>query len=267
MDRDPEPSPNEPRVSARVGVVDDDPLSGSMQAHLVSLLGHQAIVETDPERAIERALQGQFDLLLLDLGMPGLDGFEALRRLRQREAAEGRPQVPVIAVTGYTSEADRLRCLMAGFTDHVSKPVHAEAFESALRRALDQRSAETAAAAAAQGPSDADRLRATVRRLSDAKTPNRSYGPTVMERFALRAHQLIEAMRVGLAEQDPEQVVRSARAMKSLAELLGVNRLADMCAQLEQAVVAQHWSAAGEALEQIEHGNQAMLTLLFESAR
>ena len=266
MDSDPEPSPNEPRVSARVGVVDDDPLSSSMQAHLVSLLGHQALVETDPQRAIERALDGQFDLLLLDLGMPGLDGFEALRQLRQREAAGGRPQVPVIAVTGYTSEADRLRCLMAGFTDHISKPIHAEAFESALRRVLDQRGAETAAAAS-QGQSDADRLRATARRLSDPKTPNRSFGPTVMERFALRAHQLIEAMRMGLAEQDAEQVVRSARAMKSLAELLGVNRLADMCAQLEQAAVAQHWSAAAAALEEIEHGNQAMLTVLFESAR
>jgi HPt (histidine-containing phosphotransfer) domain-containing protein len=62
-------------------------------------------------------------------------------------------------------------------------------------------------------------------------------------------------------------VVRSARALKSLAELLGVNRLADMCAQLEQAVVAQHWSAAAPMLEEIEHGNHAVLTVLFESAR
>jgi CheY-like chemotaxis protein len=245
-------------------VVDDDPLSSTMQAHLVSLLGHRAIVETDPERAIERALGGEFDLLLLDLGMPALDGFEALKRLRQREAAEGRPQVPVIAVTGYTSEADRLRCLMAGFTDHVSKPIHADAFDAALRRVLDQRRDE---AADAEGPSDADRLRATVRRLSDAKAPDRGFGPTVMERFALRSHQLIESMRASLAEQDAEQVVRSARALKSLAELLGVNRLADMCAQLEQAVVAQHWGAAAPMLEEIEHGNHAVLTVLFESAR
>jgi CheY-like chemotaxis protein len=248
-------------------VVDDDLLSSSMQAHLVSLMGHQAIVETDPEKAIERALDGQFDLILLDLGMPGLNGFEALNRLRQREAAAKRPPVPVIAVTGYTSEQDRLRCLMAGFADHVSKPIHADVFEASLRRVLSQSAAGDAAAAAAGLQSDADRLRATVKRLADAKPPERSFGPTMMESFALRSQQLIEAMRVALAERHAEQLVHSARAMKSSAEFLGVNRLAEMCGQLEQMMLAQQWSAAEQILEQIEHGNQAVLTVLFESAR
>src|SRR5215470_17638494 len=162
MDDESEPGPNQERASARIAVVDDDPLSRSMQAHLVSLLGHRPIVETDPGQAIERALAGDFDLVLLDLGMPRLNGFEALRRLRQRESAEKRTPVPVIAVTGYTSEPDRLRCLMAGFADHVSKPIHAEAFEAALRRALSRQGGKTAAPEAAEAQSDADRLRATV---------------------------------------------------------------------------------------------------------
>jgi two-component system sensor histidine kinase/response regulator len=262
-----EPSPTEQRASARVAVVDDDPLSSSMQAHLLSLLGHRAIVQTDPEQAIERALNGQFDLILLDLGMPGLNGFEALRRLRQREAAEKRAQVPVIAVTGYTSEPDRLRCLMSGFADHVSKPIHADLFEASLRRVLGQHAGGAAQPAAGELQSDVDRLRATVRRLSDAKPQDRSFGPTVMEKFALRSQQLIESMRIALSEQDAEQLALSARHMKSSAEFLGVTRLADMCAQLEQAMLAQQWGAAEQLLEQIEHGNQAVLTVLFESAR
>jgi two-component system sensor histidine kinase/response regulator len=267
MDFESESSPSQERASARVAVVDDDLLSSSMQAHLVSLLGHRAIVEKDPEQAIEHALAGQFDLILLDLGMPGLNGFEALRRLRQREAAEGRTPVPVIAVTGYTSEADRLRCLMAGFADHVSKPIHAPAFEAALRRALNDYVSGTAAPTAAEQQSDADRLRATVRRLSDVKPPERSFGPTVMESFALRSQQLIESMRMALSERDAEQLVRGARAMKSSAEFLGVSRLADMCAQLEQLMLTVQWNAAAQVLEDIEHGNQAVLTLLFESTR
>jgi two-component system, sensor histidine kinase and response regulator len=262
-----EPGPNQERASARIAVVDDDPLSRSMQAHLVSLLGHRAIVETDPEQAIERALAGEFDLVLLDLGMPGLDGFEALRRLRQREGVEKRAPVPVIAVTGYTSEPDRLRCLMAGFADHVSKPIHAEAFEAALRRALARRSGTAAPPLAAELQSDADRLRATVRRLSDVKPAERGFGPTVMESFALRSQQLIESMRLALTERDADQLARGARAMQSSAEFLGVSRLAEMCAQLEQLMVTQQWSAAEQVLEEIEHGNQAVLTVLFESAR
>jgi two-component system sensor histidine kinase/response regulator len=266
MDRESESNPSPQRAPARVLVVDDDPLSSAMQAHLVSLLGHRAIVETDARQAIERALAGQFDLILLDLGMPGLNGFEALQQLRKREAAEKRSPVPVVAVTGYASEPDRLRCLMAGFADHVSKPIHADAFEAALRRALSHY-ASARDPSAADTQSDADRLRATVRRLSDAKPQDRSFGPTVMERFALRSQQLLEAMRMALNERDAEQLARSARAMKSSAEFLGVNRLAAMCAQLEQLMPSQQWNAAEQLLEDIEHENQAVLTVLFESAR
>jgi CheY-like chemotaxis protein len=266
MDWEAEPSPSRSQTPARVVVVDDDPLSGTMQAQLVSLLGHRAVVETDPERAIERALEGHVDLILLDIGMPGLNGFEALRRLRQREAEERRSPVPVIAVTGYSSEPDRLRCLMAGFADHVSKPIHADAFEAALRRALGQ-AAAPGPAAGADPQSDVERLRATVRRLSDVKPPDRGYGPTVMESFALRSQQLLESMRAGLTEADAEQVARSARAMKSSADFLGVSRLAAMCEQLEESVLSHQWSEAEQLLEEIEHGNQAVLTVLFESAR
>ena len=106
-----------------------------------------------------------------------------------------------------------------------------------------------------------------MRRLSDAKPQDRSFGPTVMEKFALRSQQLIESMRIALSEQDAEQLALSARHMKSSAEFLGVTRLADMCAQLEQAMLAQQWGAAEQILEQIEYGNQAVLTVLFESAR
>jgi protein-histidine pros-kinase len=266
MDRRPDPNPNQAHAPARVAVVDDDPLSSAMQAHLVSLLGHHAIVETDPEQAVERALNGQFDLVLLDLGMPGLNGFEALRRLRQREAIEKRAPVPVIAVTGYASEPDRLRCLIAGFADHVSKPIHAEALDAAVRRALS-RYGQPASAAANDLQSDADRLRATVKRLADVKPQERSFGPTVMESFALRSQQLIESMLHALAENDAEQLVRSARAMKSSAEFLGVNRLAAMCTELEQFMLEQRWGAVEQALQDIGHEHQVVLTVLFESAR
>jgi CheY-like chemotaxis protein len=266
MDSESEAIPSRSQTPARVVVVDDDPLSGTMQAHLLSLLGHRAVVETDSEQAIEQALKGGFDLILLDLGMPGLNGYEALRRLRQREADERRPPVPVIAVTGYSSEPDRLRCLMAGFADHVSKPIHADAFEAAVRRALGQAD-RPGAAAGAEVQSDVDRLRATVRRLTEVRPQERGFGPTVMESFALRSQQLIESMRTGLNEGDAEQVARSARAMKSSADFLGVSRLAAMCAELEQSALSQQWSTAGQILEEIEHGNQAVLTVLFESAR
>ncbi len=262
-----QPDTSEAHRPARIAVVDGDPLSSALQAHLVSLLGHRAVEETDPNRALDRALAGELDLILLDLAMHGFNGFEAMRRLRDREAAQSRAPVPIIAVTGYASETDRLRCLMAGFADQVSKPIHAEAFEIALRRTLAHHAGVAPAAVEHEAPSDADRLRATVRRLSDVKPARRSFGPTVMESFALRSQQLIEAIHLALEEHDADQGVRSARAMKSTADFLGVNRMAAMCVQLEQSMLAQRWSAAEQILQDIEHEHQVVLTVLFESAR
>lgn len=261
------PSPRLEQQAARIAIVDDDPLSCAIEAHLVSLLGHHALVETAPELAIARALQGEFDLMLLDLEMPGLDGFETLRRLRQAEAEamQKRPALAVIAVTGYTSEQDRLHCLMNGFADHVGKPIQIEQLEQALLRVLRGRAG--AAARRDGGSSDAQRLRQTVRRLAEARPAQGLYGPTLMESFALRAQQLLESLRQALRELDAGQVVHNARALRSLAEFLGVTRLALMCAQIEQDAMPEQWEAARQTLEQIERENQAVLALLFESAR
>ncbi len=250
-------------------MVDDDALSAALQSHLVSLLGHRAAVLSDPAQAIESALAGEFDLLLLDLGMPDMDGFEVLRRLREREQAAGRLPMPVIAVTGYASEADRLRCLMAGFTDHLSKPIHAASLDVALRRALGK----TADRAAADGQriglaeSDAERLRAAVQRLAQVKPHDRSFGPTVMEEFAISSQQKIERLQQAAAARDADQCVRDAHSLRSAAEFLGVNRLSSMCAEIEHCARAEDWERLEELIAAVVHEHHVVLSLLFESAR
>lgn len=257
-------------TSARLLVVDDDPLSSSLQAHLALLLGHAATVENDPERAVELALSGEFDAMLLDLGMPQVDGFEALRRLREREAAYGRAPLPVIAVTGYASEADRLRCLMAGFNDHLSKPVQASTLRASIARVLAPHrpeSADAAGDAPLPRDCDAERLRATVRRLGDVKPDDRSFAPTVTESFALRSAQLIESLRAAIDAGDGEQACRAANALRASAEFLGALRLANMSGEFCAASAARQWEAARELLGSIDREHQAVLTLLFESSR
>lgn len=248
----------------RLLVVDDDALSSSLLAHLASLLGHVATLQNEPRRAVEMALSGEYDVLLLDLGMPQLDGFEALRMLREREASTERTPLAVVAVTGYASDADRLRCLAAGFNEHLTKPVQAASLSAAIDHVLGQ---VVQRGAAASRESDAERLRATVRRLREVKPDDRAFAPTVTESFALRSAQLIEALRSGLDERDIDAVTRAARALKSSAEFLGAMRLASMSAQLEQHADARLWDKAEAQLGAINNEQQAVLTLLFESSK
>jgi two-component system sensor histidine kinase/response regulator len=253
--------------TARVLVVDDDPLSSSLQAHLALLLGHTATIEHDAERAVELALSGNFDLMLLDLGMPKVDGFEALRRLREQETKSERKPLPVIAVTGYSSESDRLSCLMAGFNEHLSKPVQAASLANAIERALGSRNPPRQRGERVVQESDAERLRATVRRLSSVKPGDRQFAPTVTESFALRSAQLIETLAMAVEASDTEQASRAARALKASAEFLGALRLAQMSAELDRLAGTGAWPAAAELLRAVGHEHQAVLTLLFESAR
>lgn len=241
-------------------IVDDDPLSSAFQSHLVSLLGYHAQTESSGERALALALGGGFDVLLLDLGMPAPDGFEVLRLLREAEAARGRPPLVVIAVTGYASEADRQRCLLAGFNEHLAKPIQAQSLAATIQRTLG-------AAPRAPSGSDAARLRDTVKRLNSMRPGDRSFAPTVTESFALRSAQLLETLRRCVQQRESEPLARAAQALKASAEFLGASRLAGMAGELDAQAARGDWQAAEAALAAMNNEHQAVLTLLFESAR
>lgn len=254
--------PTRKKTALHLLVVSDDAASTASQPHLAHLLGHKTAVQSGPAKALTAALTGEFDAMLLDLGMPRIDGFELLKRLRQEEMAAERTPLPVIAMTGHVSEFDRPRCLAAGFNEWVAKPIHAIALDAALDRVL-------AGPLRAPGPSptDADRLRATTRDLSDTLPAGRVFAPTVTESLALRSTQLIEALRSARSRRDLEHTVRSARALRTSAEFLGALGLAQMCVDYEDVAQQQRWEALTDRLQTIEHEHQAVLTLLFESAR
>ena len=90
------------------------------QAALLRILGHEVEVAYDGEAALEKAREFRPEIVLLDLGMPGMDGFEVARQLR---ATSGAPGLRLIALTGYGQPNDRQRALDVGFDEHLVKPV------------------------------------------------------------------------------------------------------------------------------------------------
>lgn len=243
---------------ACIGIVDDDALSCALQARLVKLLGYNAEPTAHAETAVAQAMQGLYDVLLLDLGMPGLDGFAALAELRSREAREGRPPLPVIAVTGYASDTDRLRCLMAGFHEHLAKPVEIDALGAAIERCLADR------AAARQLPvaNDAARLRATAQRLERLKPGDNTFGPTVLETFALRSQHLIEGLTAACRAQDSVEAELAAEALRASADFMGAQGLARLASQAHTAAGAGDFVRLAALLQSIGDEHQAVLTVL-----
>ncbi len=124
------PAPAEaPRAPQGAGrhrflVVDDNADAAQSQARLLRMLGHEAETASDGEDALRKAARFQPQVVLLDIGMPGMDGFEVARRLRA--LPEGRAAT-LIAQTGFGQPEDRLRSADAGFDAHLAKPADLEA--------------------------------------------------------------------------------------------------------------------------------------------
>jgi CheY-like chemotaxis protein len=103
----------------RVLVVDDSPDAAESLAKLLRLAGHEVLVAHDGQRALELAAADRPTVMLLDIGLPGMDGYEVCRRMRQQGFTDAR----IIAVTGYGQDRDRQRSREAGFDSHAIKPV------------------------------------------------------------------------------------------------------------------------------------------------
>jgi CheY-like chemotaxis protein len=118
----------------RVLVVEDNPAGAESLELLLRLNGHEPCVVADGESALRQAAEGEPDVVLLDLGLPGgMDGCEVARRLRRRAGARGK--VPfLIAVTGHGAEDDRRQSAEAGIDLHLVKPLNFDLLQAVLRR-------------------------------------------------------------------------------------------------------------------------------------
>jgi PAS domain S-box-containing protein len=119
----------------RVLVVEDNRLNLRLAVRVLETFGLEVAVAIDGESAIEMVESQPFDLVLMDCLMPGMDGFEATRRIRERETGSGR-RLPIVALTANALPEDREACLAAGMDDFVSKPFTKQALQAATARWL-----------------------------------------------------------------------------------------------------------------------------------
>jgi PAS domain S-box-containing protein len=114
-------------------VAEDNEFSARLMDHLLARRGHRVRLATNGPEALALAEEGVFDLMLLDIHMPGMDGFGVVGAIRERERAAGR-HLPVIALTARSRKEDRERCLAAGMDDFLTKPVATAALFAAIDR-------------------------------------------------------------------------------------------------------------------------------------
>ena len=135
----------------RILVAEDNELNAQLLEHLLARRGHRVRLATDGREALALAEEGGFDLLLLDVHMPELDGFQVVRAIRERERTTG-GHLPVIALTARSRHEDRDQCLAAGMDDFLTKPIGPTELFAAIERVLAGLSESEAPSSSSTGP-------------------------------------------------------------------------------------------------------------------
>ncbi|MTI04181.1 PAS domain-containing sensor histidine kinase [Roseibium denhamense] len=121
-----------PARPMRLLVAEDNDINRLLSEAMLRKLGHIPVLAIDGEKAVEEAAKGSFDAILMDLHMPGLDGIEAVRRIREDEKAAGRPPVPVLIVTADVMQDAREKAAEVGAAGYLTKPMSVETISDAL---------------------------------------------------------------------------------------------------------------------------------------
>jgi two-component system sensor histidine kinase/response regulator len=235
----------------RVLVAEDNLTNQKLILHLLEKWGHQVVMATNGQEAVDALNDGDFDVVLMDVQMPVLDGLEAVGRIRACEQLTG-GHIPVIAMTAHALVGDRERCLEAGMDDYISKPIQAATLQELLTR-WGGDTPPTVPSVARINPADAAPVEAiNIEAALDQLDGDRALLLELVELFLEELPTLMTRLRVSIQNNDSVNVAQAAHKLKGSVAVFGATKLAALLGQLELKANQCDMEAHGPVLQQIE---------------
>ena len=225
----------------RLLLCEDNDVNALIVSELLQRCGASVTRAATGREAMSQAAEQAFDLVLMDVQMPEVDGLQATRGLRQREQQRARPRVPIVALTANAMASDREACLQAGMDDYLTKPVHAGRLYEMVARHLAARAAPLPVPPTAAEPAPtADRpaapdfdpsALAALPMVADGSAPQ-----VADELLRVAEGVFVQLLAQAAPEQPAPQRERALHTLKSAAAQVGAMRLAEEAIRLEALV-------------------------------
>jgi PAS domain S-box-containing protein len=229
------------RSALRILLAEDNAMNQKVALRLLEQLGYRADVASNGREAIEALERQPYDVVLMDVQMPELDGLDATREICERWPEETRPHI--VAMTANALPEDREACFAAGMNDYVAKPIRAEELVAALKRARPLAGADGGSPALVSLDDDA------LKNLRDLGGDE--FLGEVIDAFLADAPELIATLRRSLDEQNNEELRRAAHTLKSNGATLGAAQFAELCRTLEHQAKSGELDGASELVDRI----------------
>jgi len=243
----------------RVLVAEDNAVNQKVVMGFLDRAGHAAVVVSTGAEVLTALERHDFDVVLMDLQMPEIDGFEATRAIRRQERSTG-GHIPIVALTAHVAKGDAERCLEAGMDAYISKPLRARDLFAAIESALDP---ARATRATADRPTEEviDEARLFERVCGDRKALNE-----LVDVFLSDAPRLLARIDKAIDAEDGPALRAAAHTLKGAVSNFAAPLATQAAAQLQQTAESEMLDGARSARDvlklEIEHVRAALAAVV-----
>ncbi len=249
-------------------LAEDNPMNQEVARRILLKFGYTPKIVDNGRAAMETFINGHYDIILMDVQMPEMGGFEATARIREFEKARG-THVPIIAMTAHAMKGDRERCIEAGMDDYVTKPIDGEILNATLEKWTRElaltgppRKPATATAPAPEKPApivaeppkaaNGGAKPADISRLQQLADGDKAIIERLINLFLDDASQHSKYLREAVEQRDAKRVESEAHRIKGGASQVGAEALRGLAAELEGLGRNAQLDTANEILKAFE---------------
>lgn len=253
----------------RILLAEDNPFTQKLMLRLLSQCKHEVEVVANGEAVLEKLQDSQFDIILLDIRMPKMDGIETAKTIRIREKTAGINKIPIIAVTVLAEEADKKNILAAGIDGYHGKPIRAKVLNQEMERVIHlatktnsrkQIKANESVAMTQKSNTDSSQLPVEINMQGLLKTVENDWSliREITDLFLSDAPRQMERIQEAIDSNNSDELLEASHSLKGAAGAFGNNLVSELAYNLEQLGRSKNIESAAEVNNSLKNALVAM---------